>query len=1525
VAVYKFPASFGQRRLWQLAQADPGAPAGNIARAMRLDGPLDVGALQQAWDAALARHEALRTTFRDESGGPVQVLDDEPAEFPLLVTSVEHLDAGKRNQAALAQIADRARASLDLASAPVARPILVRLAPDAHVFGVVTHQIVADDWSFRILFDELSADYEAISRGGGPVTAEPPIQYADFAIWQLEHAEGGRYGPAEQFWRAELAGAPPKLALPADEPCPPGQTLASGAIETAIDTHLAGALRQLAAQEGTTLFCVLLAAYAAVLTRLTGSDDLLIAVPVAARTRPETESVVGLFMNTVPIRIRADADGTLRGLVRSVHTATARALAQQELPFARVAELAGAGPDPARPPLAQVMFAMEEPWAIPDRGGLRWHPDLVENGTATFEIGLTVTDHPAGPRVRLGYNSDLFHPATGQLVADGFTAMLRCLAGDPDRAVANADIIPPGELDLVSRVWPDGGPVDDPDATALAQLWAACAGRSVVASNAGGSLTGAEVRDLAGRVTAAVRGHGVGVSGRVGILVPRSPRLLAAILGIWSAGASYVPMDPIYPAQRLATMLTDAGAAAIVIDSSVAGAPGLPPGAAPIPVVDLATLPEAGAGPAGPAGPTEPVLDLPPSAAAVTIFTSGSTGRPKAVSVTQGGIATLLNSVAPKLALGPGDIFLAVSTFAFDIALVELLAPVLAGGRVVIADAQQVRDAAGLRDLLAASGATALQATPTGWQMLVDAGGIPDRVRLRMTAGEPLPRDLADAIGAGAGVRLWNLYGPTETTIYSGGDPVGPSPVPIEIGSIIAGTQLYVLDASLRPVPPGVIGEVYIGGAGVAHGYDGAPGMTAARFLPDPFSGPAGARMYRTGDLGRWRRSGRIELAGRADRQIKIRGYRIESGEVEAALRGHDDVAQAVVSVRGSGHDVRLVGYLVTRSGSGDPPAGLSEHLRQALPDYMVPATFVVLPALPLTGSGKIDYRALPEPDWGAAAGQPGAAPRTPTQARLTEIMAEVLALPEPVGVNDNFFALGGHSLTAVRLMARIHDVYGVELPVRTLFADPTAAGLATALDDSGGEEEPGRDDPPPTDATAGSSTRWPTTFGQQRLWSRQQAAPGGPASSIVCLTWLDGPLDVAALQRAMDAMAARHAVLRTSIAAFDGVPEQVVADTGAVPVERIELPPALDSAERRQRAEAIADSRARRPFDLAAGPLIRATLVRLEPERYLFSLVMHQSMSDGASLEILMRELAAAYRAETAGKAATLPPLWMGYGDYAVWQRDRMRGEELDRQLDYWRGRLAGAPELVGLPGDRPGPASPSSAGALAAVTIDAATTRRLAEIAQAGNAAISMAFLTGFVAALSRYSGRSDLVVGAHAAGRTHAELEPIVGLLANTVPLRMSLAGEPTFAGLLEQVRDVTVDALAHQATPFEKLVEELAPHRTGGHSPLVQVRFLYGSMTAPALDLPGMTARSRVRFTGPAPADLSMYADPDGDVTTLTLEYKTDLYSAAWADRFLRGTARGLEHAAARPGIPIADLPVPDDEPDAQIVQHNGPGS
>ncbi|HEX8766963.1 MAG TPA: amino acid adenylation domain-containing protein, partial [Jatrophihabitans sp.] len=793
-----------------------------------------------------------------------------------------------------------------------------------------------------------------------------------------------------------------------------------------------------------------LAAYATVLARLTGEDDLLVAVPMAARTRPETEAVIGLFMNTVPIRISVDPGASLGELASSVHAATARALAHQELPFARIVELLRPERDPARLPLVQVMFAMEESWAVPDRGGLRWQPELVGNDTAKFEIELTVTAAAEGSRVRVDYNRDLFSADTGRLVADGFGRVLRAFAEDAGRPVADTEIMAPETVRLVTRDWPDGGPVPDPDATAVARLWQASTGDTVLARGSDGTLTGDQLRARAVRIATALREHGIGTSDRVAILLRRGTRLLPAVLGIWSVGACYVPLDPIYPDQRLATMLADAGVRAILVDSGADGAPVPPPTPVPVPVIDLAEL--AWPDPAADT-PAQPAPETVPAAAAYTMFTSGSTGRPKAVTVTQGGIAAVLDALRPMLALGPADRFVAVSTFAFDIALVELLAPVLAGGCVVVTDSEHTLDAALLRELLVESGATAMQLTPAGWRMLVDAGGVPAGIRLRMTAGEPLSRDLADAIGGGPEARLWNLYGPTETTIYSGGAAVEPSPAPIEIGSVIAGTQLYVLDERLRPVPPGVLGEVYIGGAGVGEGYFGAPGMTADRFVPDQLSGRPGARLYRTGDVGRWRPSGRIELAGRADRQLKIRGYRVESGEIEAVLRSQPDIAEAVVSVRGAGHDVRLVGYLVPpptadgTAGTDQPPEDLAERLRQVLPDYMVPAAFVALDRLPLTGSGKIDHRALPEPEWGAAAGHLAVAPRTPLEAELATVFAELLGLPAPVGVTDNFFSLGGHSLTATRLMTQVRATYGVELPVRVLFAGPTVASLAAAVE----------------------------------------------------------------------------------------------------------------------------------------------------------------------------------------------------------------------------------------------------------------------------------------------------------------------------------------------------------------------------------------------------------------------------------------------------------------------------------------------
>lgn len=1495
---YEFPASLSQRWMWLLAQLTPAEPTYHIAWGLWLDGELRPAALQRAWQAALARHESLRTRFGDVAGVPVQVVDDEPVTHALpvrqLPATASVATPASQDAAARALIADLAARPFDLAAGPPIRAELVRLGPRRHLLALVLHHIVADGWSCRVLFEELAADYAAIAGGGAPVTGERAIQYPDFAIWQVNRAAAGGYAAAERFWQQELAGAPSGLQLPPGLPRYSGQRSAAATASATIGAGLAGRLRKLAAAHGVTLFSVLLAGYAVLLARLTGARDLIVAVPVAARTQPETERLVGLLVNTIPVRVRVHPGAAPGELVRSVHAAVAGALEHQELPFPRIVELARPEREPGRLPLAQVMFSMEEPWTVPDHGDLRWRPELISTGTTMFEMELAVTGDRDGLAVRTRCSLEAVDPGSGRIVAGGFTQVLRYLADHPAGTVRDAAILPPASYRLLTRSWPDGGQAATAPQPVADRLWRACGHERAVAEAGDGILRGTELRCRALAVATALRGLGVQVTDRVAVMVPRGTQILPVLLGIWLAGGCYLPLDLASPPQRLDALLRDAQAAALVVHSGAGGAPQAPAAARSMAVLDVARLPDL------PGGEMLTARSVPGSAPAYMMYTSGSTGQPKAVSVPHRALAALLDAVAPILALRPADRLVAVSSFAFDISLVELLAPLLAGACVVIADSGEVHDPGALRELLASSGATALQATPTGWRLLMMAGSVPSAVRLRITAGEPLPRDLADEIGAGPGVSLWNLYGPTEATIYAGGALVAPAPDPIEIGPVIGGTRLYLLDELLRPVPPGVLGEVCVGGAGVALGYHNAPALTARRFVPDPFSRTAGARLYRTGDLGRWRGPGRIELAGRADRQVKIRGHRVECGEVEAALRAHPEVAEAAVTVRGDGSAATLAGYLVTRSGHQQVPSGLREHLRRLLPDYMVPAAVIALRGLPLTASGKTDYRALHEIAADAAQGWPvadpaGPAVRTPVEQRLAEMLMELLQLAKLPGTAENFFSLGGHSLTAVQLIARIRDEFGADLPMAVLFADPTVAALAAAVEAAvPGAEEAGaaRTDRAPAARRPGAAMEpaaehFPLSFAQERLWFADQLSPREITYSMPFAVWLDGPLRVTALRRALRALVARHGALRTSITAHDAVPAQVVADIAELPLQRVSLPAGLSGSEFARSARALADGRVRVPFDLAHGPLARVMLISARPNRHLLLLVLHHIIGDGPSVRILFDDLAALYRAELTGRPADLQPLSMSYGDYAVWQRDRMRGEWLRRQLSRWHQRLHGAPAVLTLPGPRPRPTLASSLGAQAAATLPAAATRRLAALARDRNATLIMALLTGYALVLSRYASQPDLIIGIPAAARTHAELEPIVGMFTNILPIRVRTNDAGSFAELLGQVRDTVADALQDQEVPFSALVEEFAGTRSLGHAPLVQVQFAYGSLTPPDLALPDVTARAEVLSTGTAKLDLTLFADPTpAKATRLVLEYRSDLFDRTWAAGFLR---------------------------------------
>ncbi|MEH0974328.1 amino acid adenylation domain-containing protein [Micromonospora sp. CPCC 205546] len=1046
--VFEFPASAAQRRMWLLDQLDPGQPTYHVGWAVWLDGPLDTSALDGAWAAAVARHEILRTTFRANGGRPIQVVEDDARAGAIEIVALDRLPEADREAAARAALREHARAPLPLERGPLARVTLLRLAPQRHVLALVAHHAIVDGWSVRLLLDELSADYEALRAGRPPVSVEPPLQYADFALWEREHADAGGHAEAERFWPAELAGAPPEVPLPVDRPYPDRLSPAAAEVAVPVDGELAGALRRLAGARGSTLFTVLLTAYAALLSRLSGADEVLVGVPVAGRTRIETEPMLGLFANTVAIRAALHGDPTLAELLDRLHAATARAQAHQDLPFARVVELCRPQRQPSRAPLVQVMCTVEEALAPLERGALRWRPELVPTGTGKFELELAAVAGPDELTVRLRYLTDLFTPASAGRFADALGAVLTALATAPQTRVCDVDLLSPATADLVTRVWPAARPGSVPpsDDTAAALVTGIDAGDRVVITGDDATLTGTGVRELAARIATGLRGLGVRVQETVGIVLPRGARLLPALLGVWWVGAAYLPLDPTHPPGRLRGMLADAGVRVVVTDSGAVPAPLLAELAASVTLLDLAAPEPAGA---GAELAVAPPCAVPATAAAYVLFTSGSTGRPKAVTVTQGAVAHLLHAFRGMVPLGPADRVLSVSPFAFDIALLDLLLPLLCGAPVVVAGEDDVIDGNRLRRLLTTTGATMLQATPTTWRMLVAAGGVPAGVRLRLSGGEALPRALADAL-AEPGTCLWNLYGPTETTVYSTGAEVEPGSAPPDLGPALTGSRVYVLDRWLRPVPPGVVGEVCIGGAGVGRGYVGAPGWTAERFVPDPFA--PGGRLYRSGDLGRWLPNGRIEPLGRADRQVKVRGFRVETAEVEAVLRGHPQVRDAVVTtVSDVEHDgVRLVGYVVTDPSATGPPPGLTGYARRFLPAHMVPAVLVALPEVPRTSRGKLDLRALPPPDRGAGSGEAPVAPRTPMERELAGLVADLLGLSGPVGIADNFFVLGGHSVKATQLMARIWTAYGVDLPVRTLFDDPTVAGLAAAVTAAG-------------------------------------------------------------------------------------------------------------------------------------------------------------------------------------------------------------------------------------------------------------------------------------------------------------------------------------------------------------------------------------------------------------------------------------------------------------------------------------------
>ena len=1488
------PLSFAQERLWFLSRMEPESPFYNVPAALRLGGALDAAALERALGQVVRRHEALRTTLRERDGAPVQVVAPF-AGFALPVEDLSALAGAEREAAVRRRASEEAARPFDLPAGPLFRARLLRLADDDHALLLCMHHVVSDGWSMGVLFRELSAFYAA-GRGGveGP-PADLPVQYADHAVWQRDALRGDALDGLLAWWRERLAGAPALLELPTDHPRPAAQSYRGGYVRAELPAALVDRLRALGRAEGATLYMVLLAAFKALLSRYGGGEDVVVGSTIAGRTRGEVEGLIGLFMNTLALRTDLSGDPDFRALLRRVRGTALDAYEHQALPFEKLVTELRPERTLSHAPVFQVLFELNDTGPGAALDGLEVRPVEWEAGTAKLDLTLALRPAGGGLAGGLVYSTDLFERGTIERMLAHLRRVLEQVAADADVRLSELRLADEAEHRRVVETW-NGTAAPYPAGSCIHQLFEAQAARTpdaIAVTFGADALTYRELDARANRLAHHLRRRGVGPEVRVGICLERSPELMVCILGVMKAGGAYVPVDPAHPAERIGYVMADAGCGLVLTQARLRAS--IPPRDG-VEVIAVDTAWERMASESAEA----PETGVTSENLAYVIYTSGSTGRPKGVAMHHRGVANYIHWGIGHYGADRGNGSPVFSSMAVDLTITNLLA--LFAGRPVHFLPEENAVEALAAAIRARPGYGALKITPVHLSLLTPLL-TPEEAReaahTLVIGADFLPAEPTVFWQEHApGVRLMNEYGPTETvvgcsayTLPNGLHRHGAVPV----GGPIQNLTFYVLDGRMRPVPIGVPGELYIGGAGVARGYLGRPGLSAERFVPDPFAG-SGARMYRTGDRARWLEGGSLTILGRTDSQVKIRGYRVELGEIEAVLRRQDGVSGALVVLREDAPgDQRLVAYVV----SDADPAELRERLRRSLPEYMVPGAFVRLESLPKTATGKIDPRTLPAPNYGGDA-EAYVAPRTPVEEVLAGIWAEVLGV-ERVGVNEGFFDLGGHSLLATRVVSRVRDVFGVELPLRALFAGPTVAEMAERVE---ALRRAGLPQLPPV-VPVGRDGPLPLSFAQERLWFLSRMEPENPFYNVPAVLRLGGALDAAALERALGGIVRRHESLRTALAEVDGTPVQVIAPfTGfALPVEDLS---ALDDVAREAVVLRRASEDAARPFDLSAGPPVRVRLLRLADDDHALLLCMHHVVTDGWSMGVLFRELWALYAAHRDGTEPELAGLPVQYADYAVWQREQLRGEPLERELAYWKGQLAGAPALLELPTDHPRPAAQAYGGAYAHLDLPAELAGRLRALGRREGATLYMVLLAAFQVLLSKYAGSADVVVGSPVAGRTRREVEELIGFFVNTLVLRTDLGGDPDFREVLRRVRETALGAQEHQQVPFEKLVAELQPERSLSHAPLVQVTFALNDGGMPEAAPAGLRVRSVAPALETAKFDLSLTVSARGDGLRAWLGYATALFEPETIRRMLGHLARVLEQAADDPGRPLSSL-------------------
>ncbi|GCE28513.1 hypothetical protein KDA_39970 [Dictyobacter alpinus] len=1501
----QIPLSFAQQRLWFIEQLEPGSVHYHLPTALLLEGMLEIAMLERALRTVISRHESLRTVFHASAGHAFQFIQ---AADPTLIIPV--IDLSKLGDEASGNIAhglakEEARQPFDLVQGPLMRVKLLRLSIDRHVLLLTIHHIVADGWSMQILIHEISQLYNALNKDEPSPLTELPIQYADFAIWQQSWLQGDLLTRELHYWRQNLAGVS-TLNLPTDYARPALQTFHGARLYAYLTSDLTSSLKKLSQREGVTLFMLLLAAFQVLLARYSGQDDIAVGTPIAGRTHTELEQLIGFFVNTLVMRSDLAGASDFRQLLARVRETTLQAYAHQDVPFEKLVEALQPERDLSRSPLFQAMFALHNiPAANATIDGLEVSYFKQEATIARYDLTLEIMDTPPGLVCAFEYNSDLFAAETIAGMLEHWQILLEGIVARPSSPLSALPLLTPRELQLLLHTWNDSA-VPSSSQLSLPQAFSLQAAHypdRVALSFQDQLLTFSELDHRADLLASFLQRHGIGPEHCIPLCLQRSPDLLLALLAVLKTGAAYLPLDPSYPAQRLRTILDEVRPLLLLTQQDL------------LPLVgDHASLPlcldqlwPRLLDPQADLLPLTSTVAFHPDQLAYVIYTSGSTGRPKGVMVTQHNLLNFLAAMLPRLQLQEQDRWLAITSISFDIAALEIFLPLLCGTQISLAPRHFSSDGAALARHLDEEAITIMQATPTTWQLLLTAGWRPHADLQVLCGGEAFPPALASQLHPAR--TLWNLYGPTETTIWSAAARLAAlertSPVPL--GAPLDNTTLYVLDRVGQLVPPGVPGELFIGGQGVARGYFRQAGLTAERFLPDPFSATPGERLYRTGDVVRYRANGRLEYLGRGDQQIKLRGLRIEIGEIEAALVQHPTVREAVVSLwRVSEADQRLVAYVIAQPNSTIATQQLRDHLRQMLPNYMVPAYILVMEQFPLTPNGKIDRLGLPTPEEQQSEVLSGRArPLSPIEEVIAGFYHELLALKQPEP-QSHFFAAGGHSLLATQLQARIRAIAGVEVPLRAIFERPTIEGIARAIQDKL------REQPTPSQPSLCEVARTqplPLSFAQQRLWFLDQLEPASTAYTMPATLRLSGPLHARAFEHSIKQIVQRHEILRTTFQTRDTIPVQVIGDADDYHLPIVDLRGLLEET-REAEIHRLAIQETETGFDLSTGPLLRTTLLRAGVDEHIFLLTTHHIIADAWSTNIFMRELSYYYHVDLTQQPTTLPELPIQYADYAAWQHNWFGSEQLQTQLGYWKEQLRNI-EPLNLPTDHSRPAIQTFHGSHQHITIAPPLLQALQTLSQQENATLFMTLVTAFQILLARYSGQSDISVGTDIANRTQLELEGLIGFFANTLVLRTNLTDNPTFTQALVRVRHNALQAYANQDIPFERIVEELQPERDLSRPPLFQVLVSSQPATLPTEEtttLEGVRIQTIPLLHHSAKFDLTFSWEETATGLHCDLEYNTDLFEFASIARLLEHWRTLLEQVVSQPESRIQSLPL-----------------